>query len=66
MGGARGGGGRTRRGSGAGRLKNLTAAMNRRLKHPNDGAELAFMAMSRKNRVKGEKNATVRSEYLPF
>ena len=57
----RGGGGRIGR-----KVRNVTAAMSRRLKHPNNGADLGFMAMNRKNRVRGEKNATVRSDYLPF
>lgn len=55
----RGGGGRAGR-NGARRVRNSTAAMNRRLNN-------SFYAMSRANRVRGERNATARaSDYMPF
>jgi hypothetical protein len=60
---ASGSGSSNSRGRGRGRgtkLKNGTAAMNRRLNN-------SFYAMNRANRVRGEKNATARaSAYLPF
>lgn len=57
--GNRGGGGSKGGGS---KLKNNTSAMNRRLN--NNG----FVSMNRGNRVRGQRNATARSDgyYLPF
>lgn len=55
----RGGGSRVGR-NGAGRYKNSTAAMNRRLNN-------SFYAMDRSSRVRGQRNATARaSDYMPF
>lgn len=60
------GSGRGNSGRGGGRrggskLKNTTAAMNRRM------GNNSYMAMNRANRVRGAKNSTVPSSaFLPF
>lgn len=56
--GGKGGGGRRGRGT---KLKNNTAALNRRLNGN------SYMSMNRGNRVRGQRNATVQSSaFLPF
>lgn len=58
--GGNGGGGRRGRGGGS-KLKNSTAALNRRLNGN------SYTSMNRANRVRGQRNATVNSSaYLPF